>query len=673
MNKTITLLTFLTLTIGYSQKNNTIEVCGTEYNEFVYSQDFENNFQNQLNSQYKNQDDVIYYIPIVFHVIHAGEQLGEGSNLSDLTIYNALRTLNNNLRNQHNHANGTDAKIQYVLATKAPDGSCSTGINRVNYGNNVTYAQYGNRKETTDNGIDATVLRSLSNWNPSRYYNVWVVNKITSTEGVAGYAYFPSSHGSNNDGTILTASSLASSTSRTLVHEIGHSLNLYHTFQGSNGTNCPTQANGCGADGDCVADTPAHRKTHALDIVVTETNPCTNNNDSSFKHNYMSYNASIHRNTFSQQQVTRMRAAIPFYRSSYLPENNPAFNFTSLPQANFTINDVPVSNKMYVCTGATIKLQNISKCFLSTFNDTPVPNNTSLWTITKGGQLVTESTSNNPEITLTDPGIYNITLKATNNLGYSTMVKNNIIEVVAPSPIPYCAPNSTNVGYFGLAVDKVVFGGIINNTEPANNFGYTNFSCSHIGVMSKVSPNPIAVTISHTNTNSTAPIIVKGYIDYNENGTFEANELIFNGTSQSGTVGEVKNFTVNAPQTVEIGKVYRMRIAANSTSLTEAHMNCGTAFHIGDIEDYGVTFTNALTTDDLSRTDFNIYPNPTNDFLNVTSSITTNKKIAIYDISGKQVLNMEQDTSSFSIDVSSLQTGSYILKINNVSYKFIKK
>lgn len=673
MKKLITLLSILTLNTSFGQEFSNFNECGTEYNETLYDKEFETLFQNEVNSQYKNLTNTIYYIPVVFHVIHTGEPIGQGSNISDATIYNALRDLNNNLKNNHNHPNNSNTNIQYVLATKAPNGSCSSGINRINYSNNTTYVQYGNRRNDTDNGVDATILRSLSNWDPLRYYNVWIVNKITSTSNVAAYAYYPSAHGQSIDGTFINFNSFSASGSKVLTHEIGHSLNLMHTFQGSDGSNCPSQTNGCGADGDCIADTPAHKKTHPYDLIITETNPCSGNNDSSFKYNYMSYNSSIHINAFTPQQVTRMRSAIPFYRSSYLPENNTVFNFTNLPQANFTVNNMSANEKFYICTGAIIKLQNISKCFLNTFNNTPVPNNTSLWTITKNGQLISQSSLNNPDITLNAPGSYNITLKVTNNFGHNTITKNNIIEVVAPSTITYCTPNSTNVGYFGMSIDKVNFGGITNTTLSANNFGYMNYSCTHIGLLSKVSPNNISVTVSHTNQNVESPIILKGYIDYNENGSFEANELILTSTIPSGTFGEVKNFVINASQNAEIGKIYRMRLAINRASLTESHINCSSTFNVGDIEDYGVTFTNTLDSDNFNVNDFKIYPNPTTNTLNISSKISGNKKVSIFDVTGKLIKSIEENNDDFIIDVSNLKNGSYILKINNVSYQFLKK
>lgn len=57
----------------------------------------------------------------------------------------------------------------------------------------------------------------------------------------------------------------------------------------------------------------------------------------------------------------------------------------------------------------------------------------------------------------------------------------------------------------------------------------------------------------------------------------------------------------------------------------------------------------------------NIYPNPANDFLHITTSANGVKTVAIYDVVGKQVLNTT--TANEVINVSSLNAGIYMVKI----------
>ncbi|GGG48540.1 leucine-rich repeat domain-containing protein [Epilithonimonas arachidiradicis] len=70
---------------------------------------------------------------------------------------------------------------------------------------------------------------------------------------------------------------------------------------------------------------------------------------------------------------------------------------------------------------------------------------------------------------------------------------------------------------------------------------------------------------------------------------------------------------------------------------------------------------------------FNIYPNPTSDYLNIVSTKYDIQKVHIYDLSGKQMLS----ESKSKIDVSKLPSGVYMLIIKtqegNKNFKFIKQ
>ncbi len=70
-----------------------------------------------------------------------------------------------------------------------------------------------------------------------------------------------------------------------------------------------------------------------------------------------------------------------------------------------------------------------------------------------------------------------------------------------------------------------------------------------------------------------------------------------------------------------------------------------------------------LSTNQFEIKDFNIYPNPVADgYVNIISNSTSEIKIAVYDILGKQVLNVTLDDKK--LNVSSLNSGLYMLKIS---------
>lgn len=84
----------------------------------------------------------------------------------------------------------------------------------------------------------------------------------------------------------------------------------------------------------------------------------------------------------------------------------------------------------------------------------------------------------------------------------------------------------------------------------------------------------------------------------------------------------------------------------------------------------------ASTNEYLKEISINLYPNPTTDKLFWSAESDIIKKVTIYNINGKKIL--EQNISENSINISHLANGTYIVKLetnNEISYhsKFIKK
>ena len=243
-----------------------------------------------------------YTIPIVVHVIHLGEPVGTGSNISDAQILDAISGLNERFANSNGQ--GLDCEIDFCLATQTPDGCPTNGINRVDGSGVPGYATEGIRYNTPC-GADEAAIKELSRWSPLDYYNVWVVHDICGDW--AGYAQFP--NGGDLDGTVI-GKEFMNGDAKTLAHELGHGLNIRHTFNGDNGGfNCPVN-NNCSVDGDAICDTPPHRRD---DCGVT--NPCSNEGiwDNS-RYNWMSYcDIPEHIGRFTPDQRARMHASLMVY------------------------------------------------------------------------------------------------------------------------------------------------------------------------------------------------------------------------------------------------------------------------------------------------------------------------------------------------------------------------
>ncbi|MCF6112222.1 zinc metalloprotease [Mesorhizobium muleiense] len=88
-------------------------------------------------------------------------------------------------------------------------------------------------------------------------------------------------------------------------HEVGHWLGLFHTFQG-----------GCEEPGDMVFDTPAEATPG--DICELQRDSCTALSGSDPVENYMDYSIDSCMTQFSAQQISRMQALIPLFRTTLL-------------------------------------------------------------------------------------------------------------------------------------------------------------------------------------------------------------------------------------------------------------------------------------------------------------------------------------------------------------------
>jgi hypothetical protein len=195
------------------------------------------------------ENEMVYVIPVVWHILH----LEGPENISDAQIWDAMFVLNRDYAKLNSDTiqvvSGFDTiianvKVEFRLATKDFLGNCTNGIERIK----TTEANQGN------NGSKVNL------WPRERYLNIWTSAKI-GVSGAAGYSQNPpdviDQFGARADGVILLHDYIgrigtgSEYRSRALTHEVGHWLNLSHTW---GDTNDPEVA--CGTDGDGVADTP---------------------------------------------------------------------------------------------------------------------------------------------------------------------------------------------------------------------------------------------------------------------------------------------------------------------------------------------------------------------------------------------------------------------------------
>ena len=229
-------------------------------------------------------------IPVVFHVVYNATV----QNVSSAAIAAQLKVLNDDFR-KLNAGGLTDVEVQFVMAKRTPSGAATTGIER--RFSTAAFSPGGTE------AIKYTNLGGMNAWDATKYLNIWVCNLGA---GVLGYATFPTSLATQPqvDGVVILYSTLPGGAAapynmgRTLTHEVGHWLNLYHTFQGG----CAASAT---TGGDLVADTPAEKS--AAFGCPTDRNTCSSAGLDPTT-NFMDYTDDACMNTFTGGQKVRMQA-----------------------------------------------------------------------------------------------------------------------------------------------------------------------------------------------------------------------------------------------------------------------------------------------------------------------------------------------------------------------------
>lgn len=284
----------------------------------------------------------IYNIPVVIHVIHNGDAIGTGENITDAQAISQITVLNQDFRRMMGSRGGAnttglavDCEINFVIAQTSPTGTLTTGIEHINlapYTNAV--ANVGTNGADWETRADIETMKAATFWDPNNYFNMWVIRVGGNTQAnggmsdILGYAQFPSTSGltglatnggaANTDGYICRFDAFGTKDlddgtfkldaaygfGRTSTHEIGHNLGLLHIW--ANTTTCP--ATNTNIDKDYCADTPAASVPNFGCITTADTCPTTPGLD--MVQNYMDYTDDACMDTFTNDQKTRMQAVM---------------------------------------------------------------------------------------------------------------------------------------------------------------------------------------------------------------------------------------------------------------------------------------------------------------------------------------------------------------------------
>ncbi|CAL2081775.1 conserved protein of unknown function precursor containing a type A C-terminal secretion signal [Tenacibaculum sp. 190524A02b] len=283
---------------------------------------------------------------------------------------------------------------------------------------------------------------------------------------------------------------------------------------------------------------------------------------------------------------------------------------------------------------------------------------------------VATSTSTNFSVTgLNASTNYNFYIKAKDAAGNSSSASTVKSATTLANNLSYCSSKGNNANF--EFIDNIVLGGISNSTN--SNGGYADFT-SLTGTLPYGS-NTIVVSAGFSDSSYTENWRV--WIDFNQNGTFDSNELVVNGSSSSA--GNL-SYNFNIPSTAKSGKT-RMRV---SMKWNGTPAPCET-FSYGEVEDYSVIIgaSNRLDSKNIKTVkidgklgnepasfDANIYPNPAKDFVSLQLIDGRTSSFEIYNSIGQVV---SKGKSSRAINLSSLAKGIYIININDGNKTITKK
>ena len=259
-----------------------------------------------------SMSQAIITIPVVVHVVWNTN----AENISDAQIFSQIDVLNDDFRRTNSDASNTpnvwqsiaaDCEIEFCLASIDPDGNPTTGITRTQTSQTSFSISSSNMKSNSSGGIDP--------WDQDNYLNIWVCDL---TGGILGYATPPSNFNNPEDGVVIRYKYFGTigqaqspyDKGRTTTHEVGHWLNLSHVWGDSN----------CGND-QC-ADTPTQQSSNYGCPNFPSTSNCSGNgNNGDMFMNYMDYTNDACMNLFTNDQKSRMIAAINQYRPDLLNHN----------------------------------------------------------------------------------------------------------------------------------------------------------------------------------------------------------------------------------------------------------------------------------------------------------------------------------------------------------------
>ena len=644
----------------------------------------------------------IYKIPTVIHILHNGGP----ENVSEEQIFNAVEVMTRDFRKQNADTIEVpavfdtiigDAEIEFVLATKAPDGTCFKGYTR-------THSALTHEGDDGDAQVDA--IRNgndvyQGNWPSNEYLNVFV---IADAGGAGGYTNYPSNwdFGDMTNGIWILHTQFGEigtsglSVGRSMTHEVGHWLNLPHTWGSNNnpgsGT-CDIDLGWGGQDNndDGVADTPRCLGTSSCSVAH---NSCSNDDIDGYwttdvpdnVQNYMDYALSC-QTMFTLGQVDRMRTAITSgvggRNNLWTPSNLAATGADGdvyLCETRFS------ADRTSICMGETVQFTDESFNAVVGWE----------WEF-EGGSPAT-STDQHPTVTYATPGIYQVALTATDGANDETETKVAYIKVVpAPSSLPLLEGFESFSTLDGVDEWEVINTGG-NGFELSSTVGLNSSKSARLLNHGQVTGLIDELIASPVDLSAVTDITVSYRYAYKRRNSSDQDRMRLLVTNNCGESWAVRNTLLlniittdiqSSPyvpagesdwKTVHVTNITGAYFVENFRFKFAFEAGGGNNMYIDNINIYegepsGELVVGLTDVEETVLSGISLYPNPAQDELNVEFSMDATQDVVlnIQDLTGKvaqrMLIKAQSGANHVFVETGELSSGMYFLEIQTGGLK----
>tara|TARA_B110000503_G_scaffold53579_1_gene86081 strand:+ start:22506 stop:24545 length:2040 start_codon:yes stop_codon:yes gene_type:complete len=442
---------------------------------------------------------------------------------------------------------------------------------------------------------------------------------------------------------------------RTVTHELGHFYNLDHTFSGS-----------CNSD-DGIADTPNISQPNYGCSTPGSISGCVTG-ESALTMSYMDYGNDSCLYMFSEGQTTVVDSYISGVLQSQFKPNTIACGSTD---PDFIISAVNDSVESCGDEGSyTIDISSLNgfdEEISLTLSGTPNGASSSLSqpTIVNTGSF---------NVLVTDlSGLFTANYVITLTASSASITKSIDLDLNIISEVCTSAGNIT----FSTATTGVIFNTINNLDTSPKTAPYSDFTALSTD-LNIGSSYDLTVNV---NTDGQYQVVTKVWFDWNQNCSFnDPGEEYDLGMIVNVTNGPTGNspLAVVVPESAVLGNTtMRVSSAYRDPDQGQYVTACQASFD-GEVEDYTVNVTTALSVSQNEFESLSLSPNPNNGSftLELKSNTSNNVNLNIYDIRGREIHKQAYTNSgNFKqvIALGNIESGLYLMTVSDGLRKTTKR